>query len=162
MHLDLHRPCVPHHTASVARERDDLRGAAHTTGNLVPPLAVLGAAWRLAVHEHDMYCTPNTATLSTKSALPIQWHELTFLLHACRLSIDCVVRYYRYTMSIMPEQDSACFRREPLVSRQLHRETDATTFMPVKQRPLQPCHLIQKRCPAIDFSGALATNVNNP
>jgi hypothetical protein len=62
----------------------------------------------------------------------------------------------------MPEQDSACFRREPLVSRQLHRETDATTFMPVKQRPLQPCHLIQKRCPAIDFSGALATNVNNP
>lgn len=38
-------------------------------------------------------------------------------------------------MSIMPEQDCACFRLAPLVSRQLNRETDATTFMPVKQEP---------------------------
>ena len=62
----------------------------------------------------------------------------------------------------MPEQDYACFRIAPFVSRQLDLETDATTLMPVKQSPLQPGHMIQKRCPVTDSPGALATHVNNP
>ena len=95
---------------------------------------------------------PVTATLPIKSALSVQWHGSEFLRYAQRLSIVCVFRYYRFTMSIMPDQDCACFRLVPLVSRQLNRETDATTFMPVKQSPLQPCHLTRKRCLVIDSS----------
>jgi hypothetical protein len=62
----------------------------------------------------------------------------------------------------MPKQDSACFRLAPLVSRQLNRETDATSFMPVKQMPASALLPDTEAMPCNRLLGALAAHVNNP